>query len=81
MTEFSPAKDAMDILIEDSTTPKSVREKLKGMKEYLDGDDDEQRKISTVLSELDDLSSDVNIPPYVRTQLYAISSALEAIGN
>ena len=80
--EFSKVIGSIQYLLDDNTTPRTVRERLTRMIGYLkkDGEDD-QRKISTVLSELEDLSSDVNIPPYVRTQLYGISSQLEALNS
>lgn len=82
MGRFDKTIGAIQYLLEDNTTPRTVRERLTNMVSYLrkEGDDD-QRKIATALSELEDLSSDVNIPPYVRTQLYGISSHLEALGN
>lgn len=78
---FERVIQTIEYLLEDTTTPRTVRERLTKLTTYLQGDEDEQRKIATALSELEDLSSDVNIPPYVRTQLYGISSELEAIGN
>lgn len=81
MSRFDEVIESMKMLVEDTTTPRSVRDKLNNMVGYLQGDEDDQRKISTVQSELEDMSADVNIEPYVRTQLYSISSQLEAIGS
>ncbi len=81
MTEFDGVKNSINVLLEDTTTPKSVREKLTIIVHYLDSEEDLQKKTSKVLSELDEMSADINIPPYVRTQLFTISSELEALNN
>lgn len=82
MGTFDKVINYMRVLIEDSTTPRTVRDKVGQMANYLQqSKDDEQTKISNVLSQLEDISSDVNIPPFVRTQIYSISSQLESIGN
>jgi uncharacterized protein (UPF0147 family) len=79
MTNFNKVENAMRYLQEDSGTPRSVREKLGQMINYLKSSHDDSTKISTVLSQLEELSSDVNIPDYVRTQLYSISAMLEQV--
>lgn len=81
MSEFDKVIGTMEYILEDSTTPRTVRETLTRLAEYLRSDEDDQKKIATALSEIEDLSADVNIPPYVRTQLYGLASQLEAIGN
>lgn len=82
MTAFAKAISFMQVLLEDNTTPRTVRDKVSTMASYLErSQDDDQTKIANVLSQLEDISADVNIPPFVRTQIYAISSQLEAIGN
>jgi uncharacterized protein (UPF0147 family) len=81
MGKFDKVEIAMRMLQEDHGTPRSVREKLHNMISYLKSNLDDSTKISTVLSNLEDMSSDVNIPAFVRTQLYSISSMLEQIEN
>ncbi len=71
----------MRMLQEDTSTPRSVREKLGNMINYLRTAEDDSTKVSNVLGQLEELSSDVNIPPFVRTQLFSISSMLEQIEN
>ena len=79
MNKFDKVEVSMRMLQEDTGTPRSVREKLGNMISYLKKDADDSTKVSTVLSQLDELSQDVNIPPFVRTQLYSISGMLEQI--
>ena len=82
MSRFAKTEDAIKYLIEDHMTPRSVREKLGQILQTLARkDQDDQSKISMVQADLEDLSSDVNIPPFVRTQLYGIAGQLEALGN
>lgn len=79
---FDRAEDLMKMVLEDTGTPRTVREKLSKMLAYLEREDlDSQTKVNTVQSELEEISADVNIPPFVRTQIYGISSELEAALN
>lgn len=79
MGKFDKVEFAMRMLQEDSGTPRSVREKLGQMMHYLKQPHDDSTKVSTVLGQLEELCSDVNIPPFVRTQMYSISGMLEQI--
>jgi uncharacterized protein (UPF0147 family) len=79
MNKFEKVEVAMRMLQEDSSAPRSVREKLGQMITYLKQPIDDNTKISTVLMKLEDFSNDVNIPAFVRTQIYSISGMLEAI--
>lgn len=79
MGKFDKVEIAMKMLQEDTSTPRSVREKLGQMAHYLKQPLDDSTKISTVLSQLEELCSDVNIPPFIRTQMYSLSSMLEQI--
>ena len=81
MNKFDKIEYAIKMLQEDTGTPRSVREKLGQMINYLKSNSDDSTKVSNVLSQLEDMSSDVNIPAYVRTQLYSLSSMLEQIEN
>jgi uncharacterized protein (UPF0147 family) len=82
MTKFSKVEQTMRMMLEDNTTPRTVRDKITNMIAYLGKpEQDDQRKIATVLSEIEDISSDVNIPPFVRTQLYSIASQLESLNT
>lgn len=82
MGEFTRVEGSIKYLMEDHMTPRSVREKLNRILQTLARPDlDKQSKISMVQADLEDLSSDVNIPPFVRTQLYGIAGKLEEIGN
>jgi hypothetical protein len=64
---------------EDRTVPRNIREKISDCVNTLKDEKREKRiKINTVISILDEVTSDVNIPMYTRTQIWNIVSALEA---
>lgn len=64
---------------EDSTVSKGIRVKIVAMKEELENTNDISLSLNKVLSDLEELSSDVNIPAYVRTQFWHITSVLESL--
>ena len=77
MASFDEIAEALQMLTEEQGTPRNVREKAQLMIQTIKGEGDPHMKADRLLMELDDLQSDVNIPPYVRTQLWSISSMLE----
>lgn len=77
MATFNSVADAMKMLLEEQGTPRNVREKVQAMISTIQGDGDASLKADKILMELDELQDDINLPPYVRTQLWSISSMLE----
>ncbi|MBW3012198.1 UPF0147 family protein [Candidatus Woesearchaeota archaeon] len=72
--------NALNDLLEDETVPKNVVKKIKIAITILENDEEEINiKVHKALNELDELADDVNMQSYVRTQLWNIISALEAI--
>ncbi len=72
--------EVMEDLQEDTTVSKNIRNKISLMQSELKDcrQDRLSLTINKILSDLEDLSSDVNIPPFVRTQFWHISSLLES---
>ncbi len=66
-------------LKEDMMTPKGLKEKFSLAVEILNGKEEDTIKINKVLSILDDISSENNIQPYIRTQIWNVVSILESI--
>lgn len=66
-------------LEEDSGVSKGIKIRISSMREELEDADDISLSVNKVLSDLEDLSGDVNIPAYVRTQLWHITSVLETL--
>ena len=72
--------NALTDLLEDETVPKNVLKKIKTSIDILQNADEELNiKVHKALNELDELADDVNMPSYVRTQIWNIVSALEAV--
>ncbi len=79
---FNEVLALMDDLEDDSSIPRNVRkmssdakEKMKDSKESLD------LRCATVISELDDISNDPNVPSHGRAAIYTIISKLEALSK
>jgi len=80
MNRFNNVKEALKELIEDSDVPRNLREKLKNMITYINSTEEhDDLKANKLLQELEELSSDINVPTFIRTQLWSVSSLLEQI--
>jgi len=79
MMTFEDIKEMLSMIKEDPATPKSLREKINGMNELIDSDKDVQLKIESLQQQLEDISNDINLPSFVRTQVWSVSGALEQV--
>jgi uncharacterized protein (UPF0147 family) len=66
-------------LEDDSSVSKGIKVRIVSMRLELENADDMSLSVNKVLSDLEDLSGDVNIPAYVRTQFWHITSVLETL--
>ncbi len=73
--------DLLKDIQQEEGIPKKVKEKLDELIASLNDNQDIQMKVNKCLSELDQLSEDVNLPAFVRTQIWNASSLLEKIEN
>ncbi len=64
-------------LEDDPTVSKGVKIKIVAMREELENARNIGLTVNKILSDLEDISSDVNLSPYVRTQFWHITSVLE----
>ena len=64
---------------EDSSVPRNVRTKIESIVNTLKEHVELSIKINKVLNVLDELSSDVNLQSYTRTQIWNIMSVLEKL--
>ena len=65
---------------EDGCVPRNVRLKLQNAVAALKEDEKELCiRVNKALQELDDLSDDANIPPYIRPQIWNVVSILESL--
>ena len=67
-------------VVNDRTVPRNIRTKCEdSIKMLRDEDRDIAIRISTVISNMDEISNDPNIPMYTRTQVWNIVSILESL--
>ena len=80
MADLSTTMKMLDELSEDRTVPRNVRTALVKAKEDLANDKlDVGFRVSSAISILDDVANDINLPPYSRTQVWNVVSALETL--
>jgi uncharacterized protein (UPF0147 family) len=69
----------MDMLINDTTVPKNVRNAVNDAKSKLNARGEYVVRISSAIYNIDGVSNDINLPPQARTILWNILSMLESI--
>lgn len=73
-------KQQIDILLNDNTVPRNVKNALEEAKNLLDKEDGSYAvKASAATYKIDEISNDINLPPYARTVVWNILSLLESI--
>ena len=77
--EVDEVIEALQELEEDSSVPKNIKNKISEMISDMKSEDDLSMKVNRSLSELDEISNDVNLPTFVRTQIWGIASMLEQL--
>ncbi len=65
-------------IADDRTVPRNIRTRCEESISVLSGGQDKAVKINTVISSLDEVTNDPNIPMYTRTVVWNIVSLLEA---
>lgn len=83
MTEDN-LKQAISIFVEmqqDSTVSKNVRLKISMMQKELEScsKDELSLVVNRVISELEEISGDMNLPMFVRTQIWSLTGLLEPL--
>lgn len=73
--------EILDELQEDSAVSKNIKQKVLGIKNDLSGCSEAEisLRVNKTLSELEDISGDVNLPMFVRTQIWQLTSILEKL--
>jgi hypothetical protein len=67
-------------IVNDRSVPRNIRTKCEdSIKILKDEKQDIAIRVSTVISNMDEISNDPNIPTYTRTQIWNIVSILEGI--
>ena len=77
---FKQVIEIINQIKEDKSVPKNVITKLDEMIEILNDDqEDVYIRIDKVIEDLEEISEDNNLQPYIRTQIWNITSLLESI--
>ncbi|MBN1275680.1 UPF0147 family protein [Candidatus Woesearchaeota archaeon] len=67
-------------LQEDNTVPRNVKLKLQHMQASLEDEGGEiSLKVNKILSDVEDIANDINLPMFIRTQIWNLTSMLEGI--
>jgi hypothetical protein len=80
MTDAKAILQMLEELAEDRTVPRNVREAIVSAKTDLANEKlDLGFRVSSAISALDEVANDRNLPPYSRTQVWNVVSALETL--
>ena len=76
-------QEVVDLLVElreDSTVPRNVKTRLEGMQKELEDESGElSLKVNKILSDVEDIANDINLPMFIRTQIWNLTSMLEGL--
>ena len=77
--ELKKAIDILGDLQEDNLVSRNIKQKVSAMRSDLEKSKPEEMslKINRILSDLEEISADVNLPLFVRTQVWHLTSILE----
>lgn len=76
---FDNCKEILSQIINDNSVPRNIRKAAENSSTLLDNDEEDTIKASTVISILDDISNDPNIPIHARILIWNILSELESV--
>jgi uncharacterized protein len=77
---FERCNQILQHIMEDTSVPRNIRRAAEESRDLLSADDDEPSiRASTVISILDEISNDPNIPIHARTLIWEVLSELESI--
>ena len=72
--------EILEYIMENNTVQRNIREAAQESNNLLkDESQDQSVKVSTVLTKLDEISNDPNIPVHARTLIWEVLSKLESI--
>ena len=76
--ELGQITEMLDNLVNDNSVPKNIRKALADAEQRLEGDEDNNVKVSAAIYLIESITEDINMPSHARTQIWAIISALES---
>ena len=72
--------EILEYIMENNSVPRNIREAAQKSNDLLkDEEQDLSVRVSTVLTKLDEISNDPNIPVHARTLIWEVLSKLESI--
>ncbi len=73
-------KQQIEVLLNDNSVPRNVKAAIDEAKKALEKKEDSYSvRSSTATYKIDEISNDINLPPYARTVIWNILSMLESI--
>ena len=79
ISELDAVISSLSEIRDDVAVPRNVRTKIESIISTLNEDIELSIKINKTLNELDEISNDVNLQPYTRTQIWNAISLLEKL--
>ena len=77
--EIGSVVNLLNEILEDQSVPKNVRAQIQKIIASLKDGSEISIKLSKAMNELDDISSDVNIQSFTRTQIWNVVSSIEKL--
>ncbi len=77
--QMNETVQALTILKDEEGVPKNVRIKLESILTILNEESEPSLKIGKSLHILEEISEDLNLPSFIRTQVWNVSSMLEKL--
>lgn len=71
--------EVLNELMKDHTVPKNIKARFECMIGHLKDDSECSIKVSRAIHEIEEITEDVNIQSYTRTQIFNVVSLLETI--
>ena len=78
----SRVQEIVELLIElqqDSTVPRNAKSRLEVMQRELESEGDLSLKVNKILSDVEEIAYDINLPMFIRTQIWSLTSMLEGL--
>lgn len=76
---FDRCNQILQHIMEDTSVPRNIRRAAEKSKDILAKEEEPTIKASTVISILDEISNDPNIPIHARTLIWNVLSELESV--
>jgi uncharacterized protein (UPF0147 family) len=81
MGTIDEVQDLLQVLLQDTSLSKNVRIILEEIAEELKDEKQIAVRINSALQKVEDVSLDPNLSPYLRTQIWSLSTLLESAQN